>query len=57
MSLTDHREYLERRRLESIARAEQTDDPLLAHIYRRFAVHYAKALGEDGTGHLRVVGG
>nr|WP_157034248.1 hypothetical protein [Sphingomonas sp. Y57] len=56
MSITDHLEYFEQRRLESAERAEKTDDPALAHIYRRFALHYARALAEEQQGKPHVIG-
>nr|WP_047169408.1 hypothetical protein [Sphingomonas sp. Y57] len=48
MSITDHLEYFEQRRLESVERAENTRDPALAHIYREFANHYTRVLLKDG---------
>ncbi|QTH23437.1 hypothetical protein HRJ34_08045 [Rhizorhabdus wittichii] len=55
MSIADHREYFERRLSESAALAEKAGDPALAHVYRQFASHYARALAEEQQGKLRVI--
>lgn len=38
------REYLERRRQESLARAEAAADPAITGVHRQFASHYARQL-------------
>lgn len=38
------RAYLQRRRRESLARAEAAEDPGVARIHREFAEHYARRL-------------
>lgn len=48
------REYLQRRREESLARAEQAADPAIAHIHRRFAETYASRLEGDVSNKMQV---
>ncbi len=41
------REYLERRRQQSLARAEDAQDPAVARIHQEFAQLYTNALGDN----------
>ena len=51
------REYLQRRREESLARAEQAADPSIAHVHRKFAETYARRLEGETANKMRVSAG
>ncbi|WP_343519701.1 hypothetical protein [Sphingomonas sp.] len=47
MTQSPEQTYLQRRRRESLARAEAAADPMIGKIHREFAARYAAKL-EDG---------
>jgi hypothetical protein len=53
MNKPGERQYLERRRRDSLAAAEAATDPAIARIHRDFAQHYTAAIEKSGSSEVQ----